>query len=89
MKMFLTAVIKEKHTSNDLLQSVSSFLLRNSMMTNTTSSLIIELQLLHAVYIGSSFALFCTPYFLWYGIEIFCDYVLLLDITILVGKLKN
>ena len=38
MKMFLTAVIKDEHTSNYLLQSDSSFLLRNSMMTNTTSS---------------------------------------------------
>ena len=33
MKMFLTAVIKNEHTSNDLLQSDSSFLLRNNMMT--------------------------------------------------------
>ena len=38
MKMFMTAVIKDEHTSNDSLQSDSSFLLRNSMMTNTTSS---------------------------------------------------
>ena len=38
MKMFLTAVIKDEHTSNDLFQSDSSFLLRNSLMTNTTSS---------------------------------------------------
>ena len=29
------------------------------------------------------------PYFLWYGIEIFSDYVLLLDVTILVWKLKK
>ena len=38
MKMFLTAVIKDGHASDDLLQSDSSFLLRKSMMTNTTSS---------------------------------------------------
>ena len=38
MKMFLTEVIKEEHTSNDSLQSDSSFLLCNSMMTNTTGS---------------------------------------------------
>ena len=38
MKMFLTAVTKDEHTSTDSLQSDSSFLLRNSMMTNTTSS---------------------------------------------------
>ena len=38
MKMFLTAVIKDEHDSDDSLQSDSSFLLRNSMMTNTTSS---------------------------------------------------
>ena len=43
MKMFLTAVIKDEHASDDSLQSESSFLLRNSMMTkivseNTTSS---------------------------------------------------
>ena len=45
MKMFLIAMIKDEHASNDSLQSDSSFLLRNSMMTNTTSSLIIEIQL--------------------------------------------
>ena len=38
MKMFLTAVIKDEHVSDDSLQSDSSFLLRYSMMTNTTSS---------------------------------------------------
>ena len=38
MKMFLSAVIKDEHTSNDSLQSDSSFLLSKSMMTNTTSS---------------------------------------------------
>ena len=38
LKMFLTAVIKDEHASKDLLQSNSSFLLRNSMKTNTTSS---------------------------------------------------
>ena len=38
MKMFLTAVIKDEHTSNDSIQSDSSFLLRNRMMTNTSSS---------------------------------------------------
>ena len=38
MKMFLTAVIKDKHASDDSLQSDSSFLLRNSMMSDTTSS---------------------------------------------------
>ena len=32
MKMFLTAVIKDEHTSNDRLQSDSSFLSRNSMI---------------------------------------------------------
>ena len=36
MKMFLTAVIKVEHESNDLLQSDAYFLLRNGMMTNTT-----------------------------------------------------
>ena len=38
MKMFLTAVIKDEHNSSGSLQSDSSFLLRNGMMTNTTSS---------------------------------------------------
>ena len=38
MKMFLTAMVKVEHASGDSLQSGSSFLLRNSMMTNTTSS---------------------------------------------------
>ena len=36
MKLFLTVVIKDKHTSNDSLQSDPSFLLRDSIMTNTT-----------------------------------------------------
>ena len=36
--MFLTAVIKVKHASNDLLQSDSSFLLCNTMKTYSTSS---------------------------------------------------
>ena len=38
MKLFLTAVIKDEHTLNNMLKSESSFLLRNSMVTNTTSS---------------------------------------------------
>ena len=38
IKMFLTAVIKNEHASNDSLQSDSYFLLPNSMTTNTTSS---------------------------------------------------
>ena len=38
MQMFLTAVIKDEHASDDSLQSDSSFLLRNGMMTDTTSS---------------------------------------------------
>ena len=42
--MFQTAVIKDEHTDNEWLQSDSSFLLRNSMKANTTSSEI-EIQL--------------------------------------------
>ena len=38
MQMFLTAVIKDEDASDDSLQSDSSFLLRNGMMTDTTSS---------------------------------------------------
>ena len=37
VKMILTAVIKDEYTSNDLLQSDSSILFRNRMMTNTIS----------------------------------------------------
>ena len=85
MKKFLTAAIKDEHTSNDLLQSDSSFLLRNSMMKNTTSSLIIEIQLF-ACSLHKKFALFCAPFYLWYGIEMFSDYALLLEVTILVGN---
>ena len=76
LKMFLTGVIKDKHASNDLLQSVSSFLLRNNMKTNTTSSLIIEIQL-NAYNLHMEFALFCTPYYLRHGIDIFSDYILI------------
>ena len=38
MKMFLNVVIKDEHASDDSLQSDSSFLLRNCMMTDTTGS---------------------------------------------------
>ena len=38
LKMYLTAVIKDEHASNYLLQPDSSFLLRNSMKTIPTSS---------------------------------------------------
>ena len=62
MKMFLTAMIKDKHSSNDSLQSDSSFLLRNNMMINTTSSLIIEIQLF-ACKLHRKFSLICTPYY--------------------------
>ena len=88
MKMFLTAMIKDEHTSNDSLQSDCSFLLRNSMVTNTTSSFFVEIQLF-ACSLHRKFALFCIPYYLLYGIEIFREYVLLLDVTILVWKLKK
>ena len=57
MKMFLTAVMKDEHTTNDSLQSDSSFLLRNSMMTNTTRSYIIEIPLF-ACSLHRKFALF-------------------------------
>ena len=63
MKMFLTVVIKDEHASDDSLQSDSSFLLRNSIMTNITSSQIIEIQLF-ACNLHRKFALFCTPYYL-------------------------
>ena len=86
--MFLTAVIKVEYASNDLLQSDSSFLLRNNMKTNTTSSLIIEIQL-YACNLHREFALFCTPYYLRHGINIFSDYSLVLDVTVVVSKLKK
>ena len=54
MKMFLTALIKDEHTSNDLLQSDSSFLLRNNMMTKLPAAKSLEFSFLHEVYIGSS-----------------------------------
>ena len=56
MKMFLTAVIIYKHTSNDSLQSGSSFLLRNSMMININvpAAKSLKFSFLHAVYIESS-----------------------------------
>ena len=48
----------------------------------------VESQYLHAIYI-MKLALFCTPYYLRHGIEIFIDYSLLLDVTALVWKLKK
>ena len=57
MKIFLTAVIKDKHAPDDSLKSDSSFLLRNSMMTDTTSSYqqlnLLKFSFLHAIYVGS------------------------------------
>ena len=47
MKMFLTVVIKDEHTSNDSLQSGTSFLLHNSMIAAKT----LKFSFLHAVYI--------------------------------------
>ena len=38
VKIFLTALIKDEHASNDSLQSDFSFLFRNRMMTNPISS---------------------------------------------------
>ena len=89
LKMFLTAEIKDKHASNDLLHSDFSCLLRNSMKANTASSKIIEFQL-YACSLHRKFALFSTPYYLHQGIEIFRDYSLLLDVAVLVWKVgKN
>ena len=44
----------------------------------------VALQCIHR-----KFALFCMPYYLRHSIEIFSDYSLLLDVTVLVWKLKN
>ena len=43
----------------------------------------------YACNLHRKFALFCTPYYLRHGIEIFSDYSLLLDVTVLVWKLKK
>ena len=43
LKMFLTALIYDEQASNDLLHLESSFLLRKSMKTNTTCSVIIKI----------------------------------------------
>ena len=52
LKMFLTATIKDAHASNDSLQSDSSFLLRNSMMTTLPAAKSLKFSYLHAIYIG-------------------------------------
>ena len=52
--MFLTAVIKVEHASNDLLQSDTSFLLRNNMKANTTAAKSLKFSFMHAIYIGNS-----------------------------------
>ena len=70
--MFQTAVIENEHAENEWLQSDYSFLLRNSMKANTTSSEI-EIQL-YACNSHKKFALFCMPYYLRHGIEHFSDY---------------
>ena len=66
VKMFLTAVIKDEHASNDSLHSDSSFLFRNSMMTLPAAKSL-KFSFLHAIYIGKSH---CSV-----GL-IFCDTVL-------------
>ena len=53
------------------------------MSTNTTNSLFKEFNL------HTKFALTCTPYYLRHGIEIFSDYSLPLDVTVLIWKLKK
>ena len=58
------------------------------MKTTTTSSKIIEIQL-YAYNLHRKFALFCTPYYLRYRIEICSVYSLLQDITVQVWKLKK
>ena len=84
MKMFLRAEIKDKRTSNDSLKSDSSFLLRYSMMT----AKLLKFSVLHAVYTESSHCsvrlTLCDTV-----LKFFCDYVSLLDVTILVWKLKK
>ena len=87
MKIFLTAVIKDEHTSND---SNQTSLFCNVIAWWQTLPAAKSLKFsFYACSLHRKFALFCTPYFLWYGFEMFSDYVLLLDVTILVWKLKK
>ena len=53
MKMFLTAAMKDEHTSNDSLQSDSSFLLRKRIMTTLPEATSLKFSFLYAVYTGS------------------------------------
>ena len=82
MKMFLPALIKDEHTSNDSLQSDSSFPLRNSIMTKLPAARSLQFSFFSCS-LHRKFALFCTIFYLCYDIEILSDYVLLLDVTIL------
>ena len=80
--------IKKNRIQKVLLHSESSFLLRNTIKTNTIGSLVIEIKL-KACNLHTNFAMLCTLYYLRQSIEIFSDYSLPLDVTVLLCKLKK
>ena len=69
----MTVATIEEWESKVLIQSDSSFLLRNHMKTSTISSLNKEIQLL-ACTLGTNFELRCMLYNLPQDTEIFSEY---------------
>ena len=71
-----------------LIQSDTSFFLSNNMKTCTISRLIKGIQL-SKCNLGTEFAMLCTIYYLVYDSEIFSDYLLLQEVTVLLKELKK
>ena len=78
----MTVATIEKWESKVLVQSGSSFLLRNHMDKNTISSLNKENQLI-ARNLGTNFEMRCTLYNLPQNTEIFSEYSFKLEVTVL------
>ena len=85
LKMFLTAMIRDEHA---ICFTWAPLLCYVITWRQTLPAIEVETQL-YACHLHRKFALFCMPYYLRHDIENFSDYLLLLDLTVLVWKLKN
>ena len=71
-----------------MIQSDTSFFLRNRTKTCTISRLIKEIQLLTGN-LGKAVAMLCTIYYLLYGSEFFSDFLFVQEVTVLLKKFKK
>ena len=71
-----------------LIQADNSFFLSNNTKTCTISTLIKGIKHL-ACDVGTEFAMLCTIYYLLYGSEIFSNYLVLQEVTVLLMKSKK